>query len=114
MTPALRRILGALDAALPRRPSLQELADAAGLCSHNRVCIVFHEGMGLSIGQYITQQRIRQSQQLLTETQLPLVQIALEVGYCDHSAFTFEFHRAAGVTPSEYRRGGIPQEARTP
>ena len=39
----------------------------------------------------------------LVETDSPISQIALMLGYFEHSAFVHSFTRLAGMSPSEYR-----------
>lgn len=46
----------------------------------------------------------RQAAKLLAQTELPVEQVAAEVGYADPSAFYRQFSAAFGMTPGEYRR----------
>ena len=60
--------------------------------------------MHMTPSEYIVQVRVRNAANLLKESDLSLTQIALECGFSDSSYFGRIFHRAMGVTPSEYRK----------
>jgi len=53
---------------------------------------------------YHANRRIERAKQLLTNRELSVMAIALEVGFSDTSTFTAAFHRLTGQTPSRYRR----------
>jgi AraC-like DNA-binding protein len=59
---------------------------------------------GHSPRQYLIQQRTAAARRLLAETDMPIKQIAEELGYKDVFFFTRQFTRATGVPPGEYRR----------
>ena len=42
--------------------------------------------------------------ELLVGTSLPVTEIALRVGFYDHSAFSKKFSELMGVSPREYRK----------
>ena len=48
--------------------------------------------------------RIDAAARLLLESDRTVADIAVECGYCDHSAFTRQFRSATSLTPTEYRR----------
>ncbi|TWT51682.1 AraC family transcriptional regulator [Allorhodopirellula solitaria] len=54
--------------------------------------------------QLIAKIRIAAASRLLRDTEKPVVVIALDCGFSDHSAFTRAFRRATGVTPSVFRK----------
>lgn len=54
---------------------------------------------------YFLRRRIDRAQELLSNTDAPLVEIALQVGFCSQSHFTEAFRRATGVAPGQWRRG---------
>jgi AraC-like DNA-binding protein len=63
---------------------------------------IFH----LTPGQLISQARVDAAAQLLRTTRLSVAEIALECGFCDHSAFTRAFRVATGMTPTQFREAG--------
>ncbi|MCH9648424.1 MAG: AraC family transcriptional regulator [Deltaproteobacteria bacterium] len=86
-------------------PSVKEMAAAASLSGYQldrRMKRLF----GLSAGQWLLKERIGHACQELIETRLPIAQIALDCGYADQSAFTRQFRRTTGCTPSEFRSLG--------
>jgi len=60
----------------------------------------FHE----TVGHRIRDLRVARACQLLAESPLPLVEIAMEVGYADQAGFSTVFRQRTGLTPSEFRR----------
>jgi AraC-like DNA-binding protein len=58
----------------------------------------------LSYSQLVEQVRFDQAMQFLYNPSMPLVEIALELGYNDAANFTRAFKRWTGVPPREFRR----------
>lgn len=82
--------------------SPSSLARAAGM-SPSRFARVMKRVFGVTPSQYISRARITTAARLLRETGLGISEVALEVGFSDHSAFSRAFRAAMGATPSEYR-----------
>ena len=64
----------------------------------------FKKEMGLSVVDYVNQQRVKQARVLLTTTNLPVNKVSELVGFLDENYFTRMFKRYAGQSPREYRR----------
>lgn len=63
----------------------------------------FKNKTGLSIMKYITKIRLDTSKKLLTETQLPIKEVANLTGYSDYAYFTRVFRKEIGVSPTKFR-----------
>jgi len=63
----------------------------------------FKRSAGLTPGKYISQIRIKRAKTLLSESDLPLAEVAIQVGFADQSHFTAAFRRATSMTPRTYR-----------
>ena len=59
----------------------------------------FRQYHGCTITEYIQQRRMSRGEQLLSETDLPIGQIARSVGYRSASRFTELFRESTGLTP---------------
>lgn len=98
-----QRILAYIDEHLYENLTLEELSAEAGLSSS-----YFGKAFGVSIGtsplRYVAQRRIHKAKELLLNGKLTITDIALSIGYATPSHFTDSFHRATGVTPSQWRR----------
>ena len=55
---------------------------------------------GLSTGQYLTRARIEFACDRLRRTDVAISIVAQECGYADQAAFTRQFHKSVGLTPS--------------
>lgn len=99
----LRRVQAQIENRLAEKIDIDELADLAGLsgCHFARA---FRQSVGLPPHRYIMTRRIAVGAGLLERTEMPMTEIALAVGFADHSHFTRVFARMTGETPSAYRR----------
>ncbi|WP_395682423.1 helix-turn-helix domain-containing protein, partial [Inquilinus sp.] len=83
---------------------------AASVCLHpNYAMAIFREALGLSIGGYLTRQRLYVAQALLLSTETDIVSIAFEAGFGSVSRFYEAFGRTFAMPPRQYRmlyRGG--------
>ena len=59
---------------------------------------------GLSTGQYLTRARIEAACSRLRTSDRSIAAIALDCGYGDQAAFTRQFRKSVGLTPSQYQR----------
>jgi AraC family transcriptional regulator len=91
-----------IDQNLRNRLTLAEIAAEVGLNPHY-FARVFKKATGHSPHQYILEKRIELAKDLLKTTELPLVEIALQVGIATQSHFTTVFHRLTDMTPREFR-----------
>lgn len=88
---------------LDRTISLEELAALVNV-SRFHFSRLFKRCVGITAISFVEQCRIRRAQSLITETDLPLAEIALTVGFADQSHFTRRFHRHVGCTPAVFAR----------
>jgi AraC-like DNA-binding protein len=82
--------------------SLDDMAALSNLSKYY-FCRFFKACIGKSPVDYLHYYRLLQAEQLLSQTNLKVVDIAHEVGFNDLSSFTRLFHRQTGVTPTRYR-----------
>jgi AraC family transcriptional regulator len=83
--------------------SVTMLADACAL-SRSHFTRKFKASTHLSPTEWLRQQRIKKSKQLLESSEMMLTQIAMECGFCDQPHFCRIFSRAEGVTPLAWQR----------
>ncbi|MBU7591211.1 response regulator transcription factor [Metabacillus halosaccharovorans] len=65
---------------------------------------VFKKQTGLSISDYMQQQRLEYAKKLLEETDLPVSEVALKAGYSNFSYFSTLFKKTENISPVEYRK----------
>lgn len=102
---AEERILRAEEAAragLASGAGLAEMAAAAGL-ARSRFCALYARVRGGSPGGFLRNERLRRAQELLARPELPVAEIATQVGYADATVFGRAFRAATGRTPGAWR-----------
>jgi len=65
----------------------------------------FQDELGISIGAYITECRLREAKSLLRYTDKPLGEISSYLCFSSQSHFQNTFKKHYGITPAQYRRG---------
>ncbi len=69
----------------------------------------FLKELGMGPELFIQRARLLRAMQLLMGNQhQPVIEVGLEVGYSNHSAFTSVFRKLTGLTPSAFRKGALP------
>ena len=83
--------------------SMPDLARRVGM-SVRKMQRRFKETFKTTPQKYIGKLRVLAACELLDSTGLAVTEIALRVGFYDHSAFSKKFSELMGVSPREYRR----------
>jgi len=80
------------------------LAREAGV-SPKYLCRIFSQLTGKSPVEYLNEYRVERACALLSDTDLPILDIGLSCGFNDQSYFIKTFKRYKGKTPGGYRKG---------
>ena len=83
-------------------PSLGELAQSLD-CSPFHLSRTFHHMTGISLRRYVIRLRTWMAAERLANGAKDLTDLALELGFADHSHFTNTFRKEWGVPPSRLR-----------
>lgn len=102
-------------------PGPLELADLARAACYSRYHFLrlFEQAYGETPGRFLQQRRLREARRLLCETDLPVTDVSLRVGFRSLGSFSRTFREQTGLAPAKYRRTlflGIdpPRSARIP
>jgi AraC family transcriptional regulator len=82
--------------------SLAELAGVAGMSAFH-FAREFKRTTGTTPHQYLINFRVERAKSLLTESEIPLVEVSSRSGFSHQSHFTRLFRRLTGMTPQSYR-----------
>ncbi|MFV3307922.1 helix-turn-helix domain-containing protein [Pseudomonas sp. NY15181] len=86
--------------------SVTEIAKACAL-SRSHFSRMFKESTRMSPQQWLREQRVMKSRELLKTSTMLLAEIALECGFCDQSHFCRTFVKAEGMTPKAWQQQAI-------
>jgi AraC family transcriptional regulator len=100
---AERRCVELMRARLSEDISLDELAAEARL-SPFHFSRMFKRSVGVPPRVYLAQLRVEKACELLVRTELPVTEIALEVGYSSNQVLARVFMQHKGMGPRDYRR----------
>jgi AraC family transcriptional regulator len=98
----LKRVIGYVDNHLAAKISLTDLAAVAGL-SRMHFASQFRAATGFRPHEYLLRRRIRRAEELLRNSTMAIVEIALTVGFQTQAHFTTVFKRFVGCTPRRWR-----------
>ena len=77
--------------------------------SPNYLNTIFSQETGITLKNYIIQERINCAKDMLANTDKAIYDIALEVGYKTAHHFSVIFKKMTGVTPSKYRESKMTE-----
>ena len=85
------------------RIRLSDVARECGL-SVSHFARSFKTSFGISTHQWLIQHRIEHAKELMVQTTMSLLEIAVQSGFNDQAAFTRTFQQLVGVSPGRWRR----------
>jgi AraC-like DNA-binding protein len=98
----LRRLEQHLAVNIGKPISLQDMATSAGL-SKMHFAAQFRAATGFRPHEYLLLKRIEQAKIAMTDTQMPLVEIAFSVGFNAQAHFSTVFKRFTGKSPARWK-----------
>ena len=97
-----KKTKAAIDDYYIQRQRLSEKMKQIG-AAPNHLAMIFKKHYGMTPLQYINRLKIEKAQKLLEKTDMPIIDIALEIEFNSISAFYHFFKKNTGLTPKEYR-----------
>ena len=88
------------------RVSLDLLAKRFGYSKY-RFSHIFNESLGCTITQYVNSLRSRHAANLLRESDMPLLDVAMSSGFDSVRTFYRSFKNCYGITPTQYRKADV-------
>ena len=99
----IRSVAGYIKENLTEDLSLKKLSQFAGFSPiHFHNC--FKASTGITLHEYVEEQRIKKAANMLITTDYTLAEIAYECGFSSHSYFSYAFKRKMNKTPREYAK----------
>lgn len=65
---------------------------------------LFKKEVGLNFSDFLKHKRVASAKQMLEDTDRPILDIAIAVGYQEQSYFSKVFRKATGQSPRQYRK----------
>jgi len=98
----LRRVAEYIDAHLSSKIRLVDLAAIAGL-SRMHFASQFRQATGLRPHEFLLRRRVRRAEELLRDSTMTIVEVALTVGFETQAHFSTVFKKFVGCTPRHWR-----------
>lgn len=99
----VKRVIAYIQLKYNEPVKIETIAFACGL-NRSYLTRLFKDATGYSLQEYLLSYRVKKAQKLLTETDMPIQDIALAVGYGDSFTFSKAFKRQTGKSPRDYKR----------
>lgn len=102
-SPVVKLVLDYISLNLKSKITLKDIAHSCNV-SEDYMSHIFKKEMGVSVQKHIAASRVDAAAALLWQTNMPVQDIGVEVGFFDNNYFTKVFKNHRGCTPSEYRK----------
>jgi AraC-like DNA-binding protein len=101
-SPTIRKLCSYISIHLHEEISLADLSSVSGLCGRS-LSKKFRDALGVSIADYIHQQKMREAVHLLLHSEYDIADIAEFLNYNSQSYFTKIFREIYEITPKQYQ-----------
>ncbi|QOY36662.1 helix-turn-helix domain-containing protein [Anaerobacillus isosaccharinicus] len=98
----IEEILEFIDSHLNQDLTLTYVAERMNFSSYY-LSKVFKKELGVNFVKYVTERKMDKAKELLKDDDIPIVNIAFDIGYPEPSYFTKVFKKVENMTPSQYR-----------
>ena len=98
----INRIIAHLNVHIDEKVT-QEMIALAFNMDRNSLNKLFNENVGMTCMMYLEKLRLDLAKMMLTDTELPIAEIARRVSYNDQNYFSRVFKKECGMTPTKYR-----------
>jgi two-component system response regulator YesN len=102
----LKKVLDFIETHCSDPLTVEQIAKEIYLSS-SRLSHIIREELGITLVDHISKVRIDRAKMLLRDRELPISQIALEVGFPDQSYFTKVFKKFEKCTPKTFRQSSV-------
>ena len=105
-------ILNYIDRNCYKDISLDQVGEYANMSSYY-LSKIFKKETGVNFVTYLTERKIEIAKDMLANTDVPIINIALDLSYHEPNYFSKVFKKSTGMTPTEYRkekRGEVPED----
>lgn len=104
--PILARAIALMEDSVEHPPGIAAIATRLGL-SQRRLEMLFAQHLGTSPGRFFLDLRLDEARRMVTDTRLPLQEIALRCGFSSQMAFARAFRARFDGTASHLRAGQV-------
>ena len=102
-SPLVRACVDYVETHIFERIRVKDIADEAGY-TENYISRCFKAEMGLSLFEYINQQKIETAKAILKDNTISIAELSDRLSFSNPSYFSAVFKKVTGLTPVEYQR----------
>lgn len=98
----MKAVIDYIERNLKKGISLEDVANHVNISTYY-LSKIFKKEMGVNFITYVTDRKMDMAKEMLVNTDIPVLNIALDLAYNEANYFSKAFKKKTGLTPSEYR-----------
>ena len=98
----MKAVIDYIERNLKKGISLEDVANHVNISTYY-LSKIFKKEMGVNFITYVTDRKMDLAKEMLVNTDIPVLNIALDLAYNEANYFSKAFKKKTGLTPSEYR-----------